>query len=573
MHLDAILPSAAGGRLRLLLAATAALRVDAGGNPLNAQLYPCNSSEPWHSRQVWTFAAPGPGPITLKSSGASLQLQLPSPNFAKTCPSEPNASCWNLIAGSVKPGLPFRLSGSQLIVDGGRDTHPAGLNGLCVATSNSGTASTSQGFLANVFLTECSTASAKSAAWSLTPASENEEEGLMTVRTGGQCLDIGSGGSHGDLGFELSLLPAAPLEQQAFRSSEYVSWGGSVIQADSGDYHMFAAVFSGGKGLNSWTSNSEIMHLQAKAPSGPFKPANDGPNLDGIIVQAEAHNPKIVRANDGTYLLFSIGHSPFLASPSLNGPWHAVNFTHCNNPAPLVVPGRDEIYVYCHGGPDIQHWGSSVGMAWTPHWSAGVWTIADNNTDDLHGGGRDLFAHPVEVSSAASMALGLVSVHRCISAHCECDATVFACAQDPFAWYAPSNNPAANGSFHLLCHGFRMGMVNNSAGIAPSALTEDEGSGNAYGAYANAPTPFGPWRFQESAVAYSGHVQLSTGKSLGTLQRRERPHLLLSKEGLPTHLYNGVCLEGGYDRNASSAEHCFTFAQAVAPSLQSSTGE
>jgi hypothetical protein len=56
-------------------------------------------------------------------------------------------------------------------------------------------------------------------------------------------------------------------------------------------------------------------------------------------VQAEAHNPKIVRANDGTYLLFSIGHSPFLASPSLNGPWHAVNFTHCNNPAPLVSLG------------------------------------------------------------------------------------------------------------------------------------------------------------------------------------------------------------------------------------------
>jgi hypothetical protein len=109
-------------------------------------------------------------------------------------------------------------------------------------------------------------------------------------------------------------------------------------------------------------------------------------------------------------------------------------------------------------------------------------------------------------------------------------------------------------------------MVNNSAGISPSALTADEGSGNAYGAYANSPTPFGPWHFQESHVAYSGHVQLTTaGKSLGTMQRRERPHLLLSKEGLPTHLYNGVCLEGGFNKNVSSAERCFTFVQAVAP--------
>eukprot|EP01047_Picozoa_sp_COSAG01_P043474 COSAG01_NODE_3864_length_5615_cov_20.982777_3_plen_156_part_00 len=62
-----------------------------------------------------------------------------------------------------------------------------------------------------------------------------------------------------------------------------------------------------------------------------------------------------VRANDGTYLLFSIGRSPLLASTAgLMGPWRRVPFTSCNNPAPLVVPHREEIYVYCHGGPDPQ---------------------------------------------------------------------------------------------------------------------------------------------------------------------------------------------------------------------------
>ena len=289
------------GLLAPLLQFAVAAALDEVNAPLNAQLYPCNSSDPWHSRQEWTFATPGPGPITLSSSGSSLQVQLPSPSLAKTCPLERNASCWNLIVGPTRSALSFRLSGSQLIVDGGSRLE---LNGLCVASSISGTASASQLYLPNVFLTECTTASAKASVWSLTPTSE-EGKGRATIRASGQCLDIGSGGSRGDLGFKLTLLPAAPLERQAFRSSEYVSWGGSVIQADAGDYHMFAAVFSGGKGLDSWQSNSEIMHLQAKTPLGPFQPTQNGAKADGIIVPAEAHNPSIVRANDGTYLVSS----------------------------------------------------------------------------------------------------------------------------------------------------------------------------------------------------------------------------------------------------------------------------
>jgi hypothetical protein len=42
-------------------------------------------------------------------------------------------------------------------------------------------------------------------------------------------------------------------------------------------------------------------------PEGPFLSTKDGPNDDGVVVPMEAHNPTIARANDGTYLLFSIG--------------------------------------------------------------------------------------------------------------------------------------------------------------------------------------------------------------------------------------------------------------------------
>jgi len=141
--------------------------------------------------------------------------------------------------------------------------------------------------------------------------------------------------------------------------------------------------------------------------------------------------------------------------------------------------------------------GRPIGLAWTPHWSSGVWHIASNITGDLVGNGTSLIGHPVE---------------------------------EPFAWYAPPSpsNPATTGSFHMLFHAFQMGMVNNSGATMPGPGTVASSSvkgqalrriGNAYGAYANAPTPFGPWRYQEARVAYSGVIELEDGSTFGLLRR------------------------------------------------------
>jgi hypothetical protein len=50
----------------------------------------------------------------------------------------------------------------------------------------------------------------------------------------------------------------------------------------------------------------------------------------------------------------------------------------CNNPAPVVLPDSDTIYVMCHGGPDGNHWGLSVGMVQAPTWR-GPWTNFNRN--------------------------------------------------------------------------------------------------------------------------------------------------------------------------------------------------
>jgi len=44
---------------------------------------------------------------------------------------------------------------------------------------------------------------------------------------------------------------------------------------------------------------------------------------------------------------------------------------------------------------------------------------------------------------------------------------------------------------------------------------------------------------------------------------------LLLKDGVPTHLYNGVCLGAGtigFNQNVTGPDHCFTFVQEIAPS-------
>lgn len=51
------------------------------------------------------------------------------------------------------------------------------------------------------------------------------------------------------------------------------SWGGSMVAdpSDSSVYHMFVAKMEGQCGLESWTTNSVIIHATARDPVGPYE--------------------------------------------------------------------------------------------------------------------------------------------------------------------------------------------------------------------------------------------------------------------------------------------------------------
>eukprot|EP01084_Bolivina_argentea_P131551 232179_1 len=99
----------------------------------------------------------------------------------------------------------------------------------------------------------------------------------------------------------LNLAPASKSHQGYFNKTNggYNSWGGKPIYSN-GTYHLFAAQMVNHCTLNGWTSVSQIIRAESNNHLGPYK-------MKQVIFPTFAHNPQIIQANDGTYLLYYIG--------------------------------------------------------------------------------------------------------------------------------------------------------------------------------------------------------------------------------------------------------------------------
>lgn len=95
------------------------------------------------------------------------------------------------------------------------------------------------------------------------------------------------------------ILPANASLPPVHRNSDMVSWG-IAVGKEGGKYHAFLDVLVGGCSLAYWQSNSQIMHMTADAPEGPF-------TMKEPVLPVFTSNPSLTRAPDGTWLLFSIG--------------------------------------------------------------------------------------------------------------------------------------------------------------------------------------------------------------------------------------------------------------------------
>jgi len=196
----------------------------------------------------------------------------------------------------------------------------------------------------------------------------------------------------------LDLLPAKPFPQGYGVTPNLTSWGGNALLGDDGRYHLLVAEMVDGCLLNTWQTNSRVVHAVSDAPDGPF--VRDGP----AALDVWAHNPQVV-AYTGGFALFHIGlgtgghpvncsansssvggapehgrdglrnnarqrdlkvlgvgsaagnaaqsnaaGSTLHLSPSLSGPWTPVLEGYppsCNNPAPAVHPTNGTWFLIC----------------------------------------------------------------------------------------------------------------------------------------------------------------------------------------------------------------------------------
>jgi len=189
------------------------------------------------------------------------------------------------------------------------------------------------------------------------------------------------------------------------------TWGGSVVEADDGTHHMYAAMMSGNGTLSTWLSQSVVAHaVSTSGPQGPYKFSDValGPRGDQYWDGTTCHNPDAKRTPDGLYVIYYMGsRSNHTASLEFNqrvgtawaaspyGPWTRSDtpivypgaagkwddgFT--TNPAPYVYPNGSVLLVYKARSANNSG-GMLEGVAFAPTWNSSYKKLTPDAPLDL----------------------------------------------------------------------------------------------------------------------------------------------------------------------------------------------
>lgn len=80
------------------------------------------------------------------------------------------------------------------------------------------------------------------------------------------------------------------------------SWGGSVLRADDGQYHMWVSEMADHCGIGAWQQNSRIVHASASSAVGPYA-------RQSTTWEVFAHEPVVVPGPRGEFVMYFTSQS------------------------------------------------------------------------------------------------------------------------------------------------------------------------------------------------------------------------------------------------------------------------
>ena len=211
--------------------------------------------------------------------------------------------------------------------------------------------------------------------------------------SGGQCACTESWTGHNCQ--HLALLPVPKVAGYGW-APNITSWGGSIyhnLTDPQSLYHLYVTEETDGKGLNSWVSNSQIIHAVSRSPLGPFVKRD-------VVSKPPTTNPQVLYdPASRTFLLFHIrgaGSFQLFVSQSVDGPWTAQPFSlgSCNNPTAAFHP-NGTLYVMCHDGQFslFSFHATPTTPAWKGARSAAIPTLQVGKNKNVPGNCEDPFLY------------------------------------------------------------------------------------------------------------------------------------------------------------------------------------
>ena len=197
------------------------------------------------------------------------------------------------------------------------------------------------------------------------------------------------------------------------------TWGGSVVEADDGSWHMYAAMMADNATLQKWLTKSVVLHAVAPkgSPQGPYIPADvalaprPGKFDDQMIHNPDAKRLPVPLSDGSTWAIWYDGtgkakpgedpHStqriglatasspfgpwtryddPVLSPSGLNGTWDK-NFV--TNPGPFVFPNGSVLLVYKAAGKAPGFQKMNQGIAYSETGARGPYEKVTSETKPL----------------------------------------------------------------------------------------------------------------------------------------------------------------------------------------------